>query len=165
MKAESWLIVWVDRSWVFSLRSASGSFVTQTFKSLSWFKIHSAKRFELENVFTFIFVWGEGCQTYNGFAGVCTELPNCATLVQLYRTNPSQQTVDILIASQRNCGNRKVGRNPLMCCSDGVPQTTTPPPQQPPAPLGNLCSTPDGINGYCTGKIDNIVWTWHVFKR
>lgn len=128
----------------------SGSFVTQTLKSLieAILLIQSAKQLNL-NVFVYSLT-GENCETYDGFAGVCTELPSCQTLIQLYRNSPNQNTVNILLANQRNCGNRKVGKNPLMCCSDGVPQTTRPPPTS--APSGNSCNTPDGLRGYCIGK-------------
>ncbi|CRL00605.1 CLUMA_CG013865, isoform A [Clunio marinus] len=98
---------------------------------------------------------GENCYTNDNYLGVCVELPRCRSLIQLYRRDQSQQTINILISNQRNCGNRRVGRNPLMCCSDGVPQATTTPPTPPPtapptsAPLGDACNTPDNIYGYC----------------
>lgn len=130
-------------------RSASGSFVTQPLKSL--FSQRRTVTFVNLNlkIISVCFRAGESCTTHDNFAGVCTELPSCATLINLYRSNPSQNTVNILLTNQKNCGNRKVGKNPLMCCSDGVQQTTRPPPTS--APAGNSCSTPDNIRGYCIG--------------
>lgn len=52
--------------------------------------------------------------------------------------------MDILLKNQANCGNRKVGRNPLMCCSDGVPQ------QQQQPNKGSSCTSPENLNGFCT---------------
>jgi hypothetical protein len=40
-----------------------------------------------------------------------------------------------------------VGRNPLMCCSDNVPQEISKPAQQ----QGAACYTPDSVVGYCIG--------------
>lgn len=114
-----------------------------------FFSSPSVNRFRSSLNLIFMFFQGEGCNTHDDFAGVCIELPQCSTLINLYRSNPSKQTVDILVSNQRNCGNRKVGRNPLMCCSDGVPQTTRPPPTS--SPSGSPCSTPDSISGYCIG--------------
>lgn len=59
------------------------------------------------------------------------------------------------MASQKNCGNRNIGRNPLLCCRDGVQaQTTTSAPPPPPPPpqqsQGASCETPDGYYGSCT---------------
>lgn len=133
---------------MFDFLSASGSFVTQPLKSLLRIRTVTFVSLNLKNIFV-CFRTGESCTTHDGFAGVCIELPTCATLINLYRSNPSQNTVNILLANQKNCGNRKVGKNPLMCCSDGVPQTTRPPPTS--APAGNPCSTPDNLRGYCIG--------------
>lgn len=108
------------------------------------------KAFSLRSIIFVTVFEGDSCGTHDGKAGVCIELPSCATLIQLYRANPSKQTIDILLANQKNCGNRKVGRNPLMCCSDGVTQPTQPPP--PSALSGPPCSTPDGYNGFCIGE-------------
>lgn len=93
---------------------------------------------------------GDSCNTHNNLRGVCIELPSCESLIQLYRDDRSQRTIDILVANQQNCGNRKVGRNPLMCCSDGVQQSTPPPPvPQELNARGPACSTPDNLNGFC----------------
>ncbi|KAG5674634.1 hypothetical protein PVAND_004588 [Polypedilum vanderplanki] len=94
----------------------------------------------------FVNTQGESCNAHDGKRGVCIELPSCVSLITLYRNNPSQGTIDILRANQGNCGNRKVGRNPLMCCSDNVPQELTQPVvtrNEPP------CNTPDSIRGFC----------------
>ena len=64
----------------------------------------------------------------------------------MYHQNRSQNTFDILLANHRSCDVRKVGRNPLMCCTDNVPQELQPSQNQ---QLGSSCSTPDGISGYC----------------
>lgn len=89
---------------------------------------------------------GESCTAHDNQRGQCIELPNCNSLVSLYRQDRSQRTIDILLANQKSCGNRKVGRNPLMCCKDGVPQQVAPPVDQ---KSGPPCTTPDSINGYC----------------
>lgn len=93
---------------------------------------------------------GDSCTTNTNLRGICIELPNCNSLITLYRQDRSQRTIDILISNQRSCGNRKIGRNPLMCCSDDVPQevaTQPPPPQQ--QESGPPCNTPDNISGFC----------------
>lgn len=89
---------------------------------------------------------GESCTSNTNLRGVCIELPQCNSLITLYNQDRSQRTIDVLIANQRSCNNRKVGRNPLMCCSDGVPQNAAPPLEQ---RLGPPCLSPDNINGYC----------------
>lgn len=88
------------------------------------------------------------------------ELPNCISLITMYQSNPSQQTVEILRVSQRSCGNRRIGRNPLLCCGDraAAPPTTTtttttttqPPPPPPPSYSdAQSCTSPDNLSGYC----------------
>lgn len=96
--------------------------------------------------FIYILSTGESCTTQDNQRGQCIELPKCNSLVSLYRQDRTQRTIDILIANQKSCGNRKVGRNPLMCCKDGVPQQVAPPVDQ---KSGPPCTTPDSINGYC----------------
>jgi hypothetical protein len=83
---------------------------------------------------------GEPCTNHRNQKGNCVELPTCESLITLYRTDRSQGTIDILLKNQANCGNRKVGRNPLMCCSDGVPQEQS---------RGPACTSPDNLSGYC----------------
>ncbi|CAG9797695.1 unnamed protein product [Chironomus riparius] len=89
---------------------------------------------------------GESCTAYDKQRGQCVALPNCNSLISLYRQDRSQNTINILLANQKSCGNRKSGRNPLMCCSDGVPQQVAPPMNQ---RTGPPCRTPDEISGYC----------------
>lgn len=140
---------WTESLDVLYVFSPHRGFVCHTAVKVSLAKANrDIRRVELENNFV-CFRTGESCSTHDNFAGVCIELPICATLINLYRSNPSQNTVNILLANQKNCGNRKVGKNPLMCCSDGIPQTTRPPPTS--APAGNPCSTPDNLRGYCIG--------------
>lgn len=122
---------------------------------------------ELENIshgFKLLLIKGENCENHERLLGRCVELPQCSTLINLYRSNPSQDTINILIQNQRSCGNRKVGRNPLMCCSDGVQQTTRAPPRVPvtAAPSGSGCDTPDGIRGFCIGTSYCIVIIYKV---
>lgn len=115
---------------------------------------------------------GEPCSTYNNLRGVCVQFQNCVSLIQHYQMTQDQNS---LVVSQRNCGNRRIGRNPLLCCSDGVQQnsfrpgqqtrptaaptttttttTTTPaPPPPPPQPSYTDCSSPRGTDGYCIRK-------------
>ena len=105
--------------------------------------------------FSNILILGEECQTPNQQQGNCVPLPNCQSLVNLYSSDRSRNTINFLVASQRICGNRVSGRNPILCCTDGV-VATTPAPTQAPTPeprvQGNSCSTPDGITGQCIGK-------------
>lgn len=98
----------------------------------------------------FIFL-GESCNTHNNLSGICVELPSCQSLIQLYRNDRSQRTIDILVANQQSCGNRKVDRNPLMCCSDGVEQQNSqpPPPPQELNSRGPACTSPDNLEGFC----------------
>lgn len=74
------------------------------------------------------------------------------SLVKLYESDRSRNVINFLVASQKNCGNRNVGRNPLLCCRDGVQATTTTTPAPPPPPQqqGVSCETPDGYYGSCT---------------
>jgi hypothetical protein len=84
----------------------------------------------------------------------------------MYQKNPSQQVVEILRVSQRSCGNRRVGRNPLLCCGDKIsapPTTTTttttttlPPPPPVSDTKGSPCTSPDNLNGYCIRKFKQI---------
>lgn len=129
---------------------------------------------------------GESCTTHNNLRGVCVQFQSCASLIQLYQTSQNQQAANILVINQRSCGNRRVGRNPLLCCSDRVQQnsgsrpgqqtqptqpptttttTTTPPPPPPTqAPLQSSvdCSSPDGVNGYCIRKLELSI-SWKIF--
>lgn len=141
---------------LFVFVSVSGSFVTQTFKSLvyflfmPWNNIWTWPIIFFFLILLFLLIEGEDCVTHNQFAGICVELPKCVSLIQLYNNDRSQNTINILIENQRNCGNRKNGRNPLMCCSDSVPQTTRAPPTS--APSGSSCTTPDNLRGFCIGE-------------
>ncbi|XP_062557292.1 uncharacterized protein LOC134222163 [Armigeres subalbatus] len=62
----------------------------------------------------------QSCYTPNGVIGVCQALPNCPSLVRRYQFDKSRQTVNFLISSQRNCGNRVLRGYPVLCCTDGV---------------------------------------------
>lgn len=102
---------------------------------------------------TFVYFWaGESCTAHDSSSGVCVELPSCTTLINLYRANPTQNAVNILVANKKSCGDRKIGRNPLMCCSDGIPKTTR---SATTTVSPNLCSTPDSLQGNCIGMIDD----------
>ncbi|XP_058448816.1 uncharacterized protein LOC131428788 [Malaya genurostris] len=73
----------------------------------------------------------QSCYTPNGLIGVCQSLQYCPSLVRLYERNRSRQTINFLVASQRNCGNRAYGGYPVLCCTDGVeyeqnPSTSSP---------------------------------------
>lgn len=62
-----------------------------------------------------------------------------------------------MIAAQKSCGNRAIGRNPILCCSDGVVPVTqppTPPPTQAPtqAPSSSSCTDPKGAPGVCKSE-------------
>ncbi|XP_070505080.1 phenoloxidase-activating enzyme-like [Chironomus tepperi] len=89
---------------------------------------------------------GESCTTHNKLRGECIILPSCNSLISLYRQDRSENTINILRENQKSCGTRKVGKNPLMCCSDGVPQQVAPPVNQ---NNGPPCRTPDNLNGFC----------------
>lgn len=63
-------------------------------------------------------------------------MPQCPKLVQWYGQNAgNQQVISYLVGSQRSCGTRSVGRNPLVCCdapvSYQVPNQQTQPTQPP----------------------------------
>lgn len=108
----------------------------------SWVEIFLANEQNFSHI-TFLFL-GDSCTNHLNQRGACIELPSCQSLIQLYREDRSQRTIDILVKNQQNCGNRKSGRNPLMCCSDGVSQNA--PLQQ---SLGPACTSPENFNGYC----------------
>jgi len=70
---------------------------------------------------------GEQCYTPNNQRGTCVLLPQCPYLIQIYGNNPrSNQVINFLVGSQRNCGNRAVARNPIVCCSQPVSNTPAP---------------------------------------
>ncbi|KAG4065841.1 hypothetical protein HA402_012519 [Bradysia odoriphaga] len=70
---------------------------------------------------------GEQCYTPNNQRGVCVLLPQCPYLIQIYGNNPrNNQVINFLIGSQRNCGNRAIQRNPIVCCSQPVYDTQAP---------------------------------------
>lgn len=98
---------------------------------------------------------GQQCQTPNQEEGLCVPLPRCATLVNLYASDRSRNTINFLVASQRICGNKVSGRDPILCCTDGVVAATTPAPTQAPSESraqGAGCISPDGLNGQCIGE-------------
>lgn len=115
---------------------------------------------------------GEDCNMPDNSYGVCQLLPRCPSLLRLYQYDRSRNTVNYLIAAQRNCGNRSVRRDPIICCQDNLDQTPapappTPPPTQPPqttpaptpatrgpqtnAPssVQEFCIDPNGVGGNC----------------
>lgn len=65
------------------------------------------------------------CYTPDGNIGLCVILPNCPALVDLYGANRgSYQITQYIIASQRNCGTRRIGREPVVCCREAYMQAT-----------------------------------------
>uniref|UniRef100_A0A1B0CAP3 CLIP domain-containing serine protease n=1 Tax=Lutzomyia longipalpis TaxID=7200 RepID=A0A1B0CAP3_LUTLO len=108
---------------------------------------------------------GEECVTADRTRGVCQVLPNCPSLIQLYSANRGNPLIiNYLITSQKNCGNRNLNRNPVVCCGTNNAQppqpTTQPPPPPPPTtqaprttqrnPLTDSnCKDPAGNSGVC----------------
>lgn len=79
-------------------------------------------------VFFFEFNWkytsfsGESCYTPSNQQGTCVYLQQCPYLVQIYGYNPrSNEVINYLLGSQRNCGNRSFNRNPIVC-TDAISQ-------------------------------------------
>lgn len=59
---------------------------------------------------------GEFCYTPSNQEGTCVYLQQCPYLVQIYGYNRrSNEVINYLLGSQRNCGNRAVNRNPIVC--------------------------------------------------
>lgn len=121
---------------------------------------------------------GQLCRMPNGQQGICQELPKCTSLLNLYQRYPNDRyVINTLVQSQRNCGNRNVNRNPILCCQDNVvfipddgepeqppptlppPTTTTPAPiptpppttitLSPPVARADSCKDPNGFSGQC----------------
>ncbi|GAB0094788.1 venom serine protease Bi-VSP-like [Sergentomyia squamirostris] len=115
---------------------------------------------------------GEECMTADRTRGVCQLLPNCPSLVQIYSTNRGNPLIiNYLITSQRNCGNRNLNRNPIVCCANSeAPVQTTPQPPPPPPPTtrppppppttqpfpvsSSSCNDPAGNPGVCVNIKD-----------
>lgn len=111
---------------------------------------------------------GNFCYTPSNQGGTCVFLQQCPYLVQIYGYAPrDQQVINYLVGSQRNCGNRSVNRNPIVCCFEPVystdqPATTTTtttttttsaPVTQAPSDHARQaemeCFGPDGRDGVC----------------
>lgn len=85
---------------------------------------------------TFYFT-GERCYTPLRQIGFCRPFNQCQSLLKLFSYSRSQSTINLLIQSQQNCGNRNFKGDPLLCCTDIVgknilePSSTANPYQQP----------------------------------
>lgn len=82
------------------------------------------------------FETGEQCYSPSGSYGICVVLPQCPSLIYYYgQSQGNRQVINYLLATQRNCGNRRIGNNPIVCCDNPVinqPQpVTTQSPYQP----------------------------------
>lgn len=72
-----------------------------------------------------MFVLDETCVLSDRRTGVCRQLSQCNSLTSLYEKDKSRQVINLLLAAQRSCKSKAVGRNPIVCClNDG--QTTSP---------------------------------------
>lgn len=114
----------------------------------------------------------------------------CPSLSNLYQRDRSEGVINYLINAQKICGNRAYGRDPILCCTDGVRQpvqrptipqyqpppnpitqpptttTTQAPTTQAPIPISNpsgkSCYSPDNIPGNCVGKFQRINTNFHA---
>lgn len=67
------------------------------------------------------FETGEQCYSPSGSYGTCVVLPQCPSLIKYYGQNQgNRQVINYLLAAQRNCGTRRIGDNPIVCCDNPV---------------------------------------------
>lgn len=93
--------------------------------------------------------------------GSCRLFSNCPSLSNLFQRNKSPEVIKYLTSSQKNCGSRANGRDPILCCTDynqQQDQSQAPQPAQQPEQISSpgSCNSPDGEPGNCIGKIDEI---------
>lgn len=78
---------------------------------------------------------GDRCYSPSGSYGICVVLPQCPSLIYYYgQSQGNRQVINYLLATQRNCGNRRIGNNPIVCCDNPVINPTQSPYQPQPQP-------------------------------
>lgn len=65
-----------------------------------------------------LYFLGERCYTPFNRIGQCIPFQQCYSLLRLFESDKSRNSINFLTQSQRSCGNRNFRGDPLLCCTD-----------------------------------------------